>query len=107
MKGWKTYLNIQTNNYGYKITYNETHAQLIYWTSDSQTHSTTRKEYSTELLVDGWIRPYRPVETTGCDGRAMFQVRDNSAKLSQKSITGSSFNSSVYIQMQWIHRGLN
>lgn len=106
MKGWRTYYNLQSTDFGYNVIYNETHARLKYWTSTSQTHPTTMTAYQTVILNDTWIRPAHPVEALAADGRAVYQVRDNRGTLSHKSITGASFNSTIYIQMQWVHKGL-
>ena len=102
---YKTVTNAN-NTFEYKVEYNQAFAKLTYWTTDTQSQSTSWSDYGTSLLSDTWIRPSQPVVAMDKTGDVLIRVNNDSAKLSHRSNTGASFSASgVYVEVLWAYRG--
>ena len=102
---YKTVTNAN-NTFKYKVEYNQAFAKLTYWTTDTQSQSTSWSDYGTPLLSDSWIRPSQPVVLIEKTGDVLIRVNSNSAYLSHRSNTGSSFTANgINVEGIWAYKG--
>lgn len=103
MIGWKTYSLSNDNSSLYTVKYNAEFVQFFVHISSNVNIGSSWNGWQ-NILTDEFIRPEKGIVGIDNSGQTFIRVAPGSENIKFKSVTGVSFQNTIYAEMEWKRR---